>query len=294
MGGVRGEVPQYYVENSHPAIVSPETFDLVQSEIRRRKASGQRAGASPFIGKIFCGECKAAGRLGTYGPKIWYSNKTYRKEFWQCNGKYGENGGGNYCKTPNLSEEAIKKAFVDAYNNLLADKKRYMAEYAATIRGLSDTSALDEQIADLSAECKKLADQAQKDIRQNASAAQDQEEYKKRHDKLIEQINAVKEKLDALIAEKQDNLFRKERLCAFIDILRTAPKSLTAFDEHLWRTTVESITGSNVFREHKFRQSTVCKIFKKKSNEAYYDDIFNSNSSFAVEFEPLIHKGLLI
>jgi hypothetical protein len=32
-----GEVPQYYVENSHPAIVPPETFDLAQNEIARRK-----------------------------------------------------------------------------------------------------------------------------------------------------------------------------------------------------------------------------------------------------------------
>jgi site-specific DNA recombinase len=28
----KGEIPQYYVENSHPAIVSPEAFDLVQHE----------------------------------------------------------------------------------------------------------------------------------------------------------------------------------------------------------------------------------------------------------------------
>jgi hypothetical protein len=33
-----GEVQQYWVENSHPAIVSPETFDLVQAELKRRSA----------------------------------------------------------------------------------------------------------------------------------------------------------------------------------------------------------------------------------------------------------------
>jgi len=31
------EIPQYYVENSHPAIISPEVFDLVQSEMKKRK-----------------------------------------------------------------------------------------------------------------------------------------------------------------------------------------------------------------------------------------------------------------
>ncbi|WP_023975762.1 recombinase family protein [Clostridium beijerinckii] len=30
-----GEIPQYYVENSHPAIITPEVFDLVQHEVKK-------------------------------------------------------------------------------------------------------------------------------------------------------------------------------------------------------------------------------------------------------------------
>ncbi|NCB75226.1 MAG: recombinase family protein, partial [Clostridia bacterium] len=36
-----GEVPQFYVENSHPAIICPEEWDRVQNEIVRRKATGR-------------------------------------------------------------------------------------------------------------------------------------------------------------------------------------------------------------------------------------------------------------
>ncbi len=39
-----GEVPQYYVENSHPAIVNAEVFELVQQELERRKAHKQQSG----------------------------------------------------------------------------------------------------------------------------------------------------------------------------------------------------------------------------------------------------------
>ena len=61
-----GEVPQYYVENSHPAIVSTEMFDMVQEELARRKASGnQHNGTSCFSGSIFCGCCG-----GMYGSKV--------------------------------------------------------------------------------------------------------------------------------------------------------------------------------------------------------------------------------
>ena len=36
-----GEVPQYYVENSHEAIIDPLLFDRVQEEMARRKALGR-------------------------------------------------------------------------------------------------------------------------------------------------------------------------------------------------------------------------------------------------------------
>lgn len=32
-----GEVPQYYVENSHQGIITTEVFDLVQDEFEKRK-----------------------------------------------------------------------------------------------------------------------------------------------------------------------------------------------------------------------------------------------------------------
>ncbi len=39
----RGELPQYYVENTHEAIIDKETFDYVQNEMARRKALGPLA-----------------------------------------------------------------------------------------------------------------------------------------------------------------------------------------------------------------------------------------------------------
>ena len=55
-----GEVPQYYVENSHPAIISPEMFEAVQAELAKRKRSNHR-NYTPhcFSGRIFCDECGA-------------------------------------------------------------------------------------------------------------------------------------------------------------------------------------------------------------------------------------------
>ncbi|MEN6637446.1 MAG: recombinase family protein, partial [Clostridiaceae bacterium] len=64
-----GELPQYYVEQSHPAIVSPEVFDEVQQELKRRREARYVGRSGCFSSKIICGECGSY-----YGRKVWHSN----------------------------------------------------------------------------------------------------------------------------------------------------------------------------------------------------------------------------
>jgi len=79
-----GEVPQYYVENSHEAIIEPETFELVQAEFKRREKAGNYTSAiNCFASRITCGDCG-----GFYGRKVWHSNTKYAQTIWQCNNKF--------------------------------------------------------------------------------------------------------------------------------------------------------------------------------------------------------------
>ena len=53
-----GQVPQYYVENNHEAIITPQQFEQVQAELlRRSKSKGKYSGVSLFSNKIKCGQC---------------------------------------------------------------------------------------------------------------------------------------------------------------------------------------------------------------------------------------------
>ena len=48
-----GEVPQYYIEHSHEAIIDPMEWDAVQEEIKRRKQIGRAySGTSVFLSLI--------------------------------------------------------------------------------------------------------------------------------------------------------------------------------------------------------------------------------------------------
>lgn len=54
----RGELPSYYVKESHPPIISADEFDMVQAEIERRFQQGRGySGNSIFSSKLFCGDC---------------------------------------------------------------------------------------------------------------------------------------------------------------------------------------------------------------------------------------------
>ena len=61
-----GEVPQYYVENSHEPIIDPVEFDMVQDEIRRRREGGPYNCVSVLSSRVVCGDCGVftEGRCG--------------------------------------------------------------------------------------------------------------------------------------------------------------------------------------------------------------------------------------
>ena len=79
-----GQVPQYYVEGDHEAIIDPATFDLVQAMMEQRAdRKMQYAGTGVFAAKIICSCCG-----GIYGSKVWHSGTKYRSDVWRCNNKY--------------------------------------------------------------------------------------------------------------------------------------------------------------------------------------------------------------
>ena len=110
-----GEIPQYYIEQSHDAIISSDEFELVQAEILRRKSLGKQYNSkSIFAARIICGDC---GNF--YGSKVWHSTSKYRRVIWRCNHKFN---GVCKCNTPHLYEDAIKEKFIFACNQLFENR----------------------------------------------------------------------------------------------------------------------------------------------------------------------------
>ena len=78
----QGELPQYYVRDSHPAIIDRNTFAAVQKQIQIRSAavSGKVYQTSVFTGKITCGHCGKHYRRVTVRGKSHWNCRTFQNE----------------------------------------------------------------------------------------------------------------------------------------------------------------------------------------------------------------------
>jgi len=246
-----GEVPQYFVTNSHPAIIPQETFDLTQSEISRRAKLGKQltSSDSPFTGKIFCGDCGAA-----YGTRVWRDHKGNEKVVWQCKNRNSRAG----CPAPYLTEEKIQGAFVRAYNELLGDKTRYIEALETLCAELTDLRELDAGITASQQELDVVAGLMQRAIEENAGyetsrcdvsprpalagpAALDQGEYARRYNALRERYEAEKARQDGLAAQRRERVAKRARIRRFLEDLRDREALITVFDEHAWNALVEGV-----------------------------------------------------
>jgi len=233
-----GEVPQYYVENSHPPIISPETFELVQEEFRRREAGGHyTSGISCFASRIVCGDCGSF-----YGRKVWHSTSKYRRTIWQCNHKFKNK---EKCQTPHLDEDLLKRAFIDAFNSLIENKDEIIKGYEEIIRTITDTSALDKETEKLQSESEVLRGLIKKSVDENASLALDQKEYQRRYSDLVNRFEEVQNRLDEISCQIVIRLAKRENIENFIKTLQCNDDLLTDFDEELWYATVKSLTVHN-------------------------------------------------
>ena len=122
-----GQLPKYYVENNHEAIIPMEMFMQVQEERKRRKAEGQRAN---FGKNITCFSCRV--KCPTCGKNYMRNSRSKNSDgikahIWTCGTRLI--GGSKACPGKTINEIALKRV-------------------SAKVLGLDefDSNAFDEQI----------------------------------------------------------------------------------------------------------------------------------------------------
>jgi len=232
----QGQIPQYYVENNHPAIIDKDIWEQVQFEMERRVMIGtQYSSSNIFSSRLKCGDCG-----GYYGRKKWHSNTRHERFVYQCNQKYKK--GTKICKTPHLSEEEIKQKFIDAYNITVEDKDRIIADTNKVILLLTNTEELDKRIIELENELQAQSKLIKRLLKDNSKIITNSETYNMKYKKLSERFNEIKDELDSLKVERNKRENKSLKMNAFLINLKKAPNHLTEWNELTWRLLVEKAT----------------------------------------------------
>lgn len=232
-----GEVPQYYVENSHEAIIEPEEWEMVQEEIKRRAKLGKKfRGSKVFASRLVCGDCGAF-----YGPKVWHSTDKYRSEVWQCNKRFQNRKLGVKCDTPFLTEDHIKKSFIKAFNLLSKDKKKVINHCKEFIDILDNTEELNRLIDAQNTEVEVLANMAKVLVEENAVTAIDQADYRNRYEVLEKRYQAEQAKLDGLISERNRKIAQKSAIEVFIKRYTKLPELMTEWSDQVWTSMIDCV-----------------------------------------------------
>lgn len=231
-----GELPQYYVENNHPAIIEREVWEMVQTEMMRRSMLGAAySGSSLFASKLICGDCGKP-----YGKKKWHSTSKYAKEIYRCNAKY--NKGQAQCQTPNLTEEDIKARFIKAYNLVMCDKKQVIEDTLTVIELLTDTTDLDVEIADLQAKIERISSDVSLMVRENARTQQDQIKFAARYEELTKEYETQKAALEKAVKEKAYKTGKATKMRAYLEAMKQADDFLEKWSDEVWILMVETAT----------------------------------------------------
>ena len=229
-----GEVPQYYIENSHPAIIAPETFDLVQEEFCRRKAAGKVTKVSALSGRIVCADCG-----GYYGRKVWHAGCTYATTIWRCNNKFA---GREHCTTPSVKEEAIKQAFVAAFNSLLGGKKELFAAYEDCLDAITDDSEYRKQNEEIEKRCLELTVLIEQLVMSNTRTPQPTKDFNERYNEYVEEFDDLKEQKREADLQIAKCAVKRTNVLAFLADLKKQKNPLREFDDIVWNAVLDHMT----------------------------------------------------
>lgn len=206
------EIPKYYAQNSHPAIISAEVFDLTQMELEwRRSLKGSYSGKSCFASRIVCGDCGAF-----YGSKVWHSTDEYRRMIWRCNNKYE---GDKKCSTPRVTQDELEKAFVRVMQKVIDEKDAIFAVCHTALDEVLDTSELDRIATGLQEQTMLISARARRLVEENARVRRDQEEYQREYDALAVEHEKLSRQIQEVEAQRKDKADRRRRIEVFLRML---------------------------------------------------------------------------
>ena len=222
-----GEVPQYYVKNSHEAIITPEVFDVVQYELQTRQDDGKHNFSNHhFASKIRCGICGE-----TYGHRILHAGTKKEHRVWKCKSRYTRDA---ECASQNVTSEMVEYAFIKAFNQLIDNKDDIIEMLQAFAETEFDLRPIEDELTLVDGEFNMIVDVLRAFIDENAQTAMDQTEYQRKFEVYAKKFEELKNKKAALVEKLAMQRAQKAKIMLFTTSLGEQTDILTEFNCDMW------------------------------------------------------------
>lgn len=225
-----GEMPKYYVEGSHEAIIDRDVFMKVKAEIARRanlNPDGKRRVYSSkyaLSGMVFCGHC------GDIYRRVKWNNRGCKSTVWRCVSRVLKGKMDFDCPARTVKEEVLHGAIVTAVNDAYARRNAVISLLKTNIQETvfddleAKIAAIDEQLAEL-----------QQQMIDNSGDRELVEQ-------LGDQMDDIREERQDILAEAAERTDLQARMNDMIAFLEEMPAAVTEYSEALARRLVERIT----------------------------------------------------
>lgn len=240
-----GELPQYYVENSHPAIIDRLTFQRVQEEMARRSSlkkvsTAAKTELAKYSGKYVLTELLSCGNCGSPYRRVTWTRPEGKKIVWRCINRL-ENGK-KFCKdAPTLEESRIHTAVVSAMNEMFSQKS-----LKAILQDSIRTALLPENgetsLAAIDSRLPQLREQQYRLLQLAAAVGADPTQYDEELKKVSMEFSALVAKRSELEKNRQDTEQADERAEQLAAELEAVDTGITTFDEVTVRQLISAIT----------------------------------------------------
>lgn len=239
-----GERCKYYIENHHPAIIDKTTFARVQEELARRNSKarvslkrtkterGKYSGKYALSEKLICGECNTPYRRCT-----WIRNGE-KRIVWRCIKRIEL--GKRYCHSSTIDENCIHQAIMNAVQRVANENfdlserlKRLVAAGAIFTENSDEETKITIKIAEIEKEFNDML---------NSISSENAEEFDENRAKLlIEEKNALEEKLAGFTEKRQKSENESNRIEEIVTVVDSLKNHPLEYDDKFVRQLIEKV-----------------------------------------------------
>ena len=240
-----GELPQYYIQNNHPAIIDRDIWNKVQEEAARRTAKRKspsktaHTGSSKYSSKYALNEILVCGECGTPYRHIMWTKPEGKVAVWRCISRLEH--GKKHCKeSPTMPEEVLHAAIMNAISEaILRD-----ALVAAITDSVKAAACAESDAAGYQAARRRIGEldgMTSRLIAQSALTGDDESFY----DEKLKEVFDERSKWSKIVRdfEANDSLDRytERQVTDAISMLEHEPLLLSQYDDQIVRQLVDTI-----------------------------------------------------